>query len=173
MANNNDNSNDQTNEATQPNAEAETSGSAAPTKPQTLREATTNASHAFGFRGAYLQLKPHYDEMPADNLPPVTLDVNKIIVLGMGVLPEVEKLRAVIQDECPRLPADVYTGRARQRRQTTQNPLVRDAQRSRRQWHRARATPLRHLVHAGATHARRDPSAARVAAMPNLHVGKL
>lgn len=107
MANSNDNSNDNTNQATQPNANAETSESAAPVKPQTLREATANATHAFGFRGAYLQLKPNYDGMPADKLPPVTLDVNKIIVLGMGVLPEVEKLRPVIQDECPRLPGDL------------------------------------------------------------------
>lgn len=112
MTTNNDNANDTSN--TNINAEATTNaggaafaGGIAPEKPLTLREATLNATNSYGFRGSYLLLKPRYDEMPADNLPPVTIDVNKIIVLGMRVLPEAEKLSADIKDECPRLPEDL------------------------------------------------------------------
>lgn len=82
-------------------------GGAASSSPMTLSEATASATTTYGFRGSYMALKPTYDRMPAANLPPVTLDVNKIIVLGMGVFPKVRKLRADIFQECPRLPVDL------------------------------------------------------------------
>lgn len=88
-------------------ADTAAANTATPPKARTLREATETLNITYGIRESYVLLKPRYDEMPADKVPPVTLDVGKVIVLGIGVLPEVEKLKPDILDQCPRLPENL------------------------------------------------------------------
>lgn len=69
--------------------------------------AASGTARAHGFRESYLMLKPRYDLIPANTLPPATLDVVKVTVMGLSVLPEAAKLQPDIARELPLVPHDL------------------------------------------------------------------